>query len=100
MRRAPKRRRAPRGSPLEDFFRASGRGLFGDVGERVSTSVRGAARRVALAGAGLTALLVGAVFILVGGAHALRAAGVPPSAAYLLVGLLGAVAGFALTKLR
>ena len=104
MRREGRRRQDSRASPLEEFLREAGRGLFSGAGARVSSRIggllRGAGRRFALTGAGLAALMLGAAFLLLAGAHALRAAGVPPSIAYLVMGLLGAVAGLALTKLR
>ncbi|HYF00187.1 MAG TPA: hypothetical protein VEJ18_14800, partial [Planctomycetota bacterium] len=86
------------------LLRETGRGFFADLGASLSSAVRdllgGTARRLVLAAAGVAALLVGVIFLLVAGAAALREASVPASLSYLAMGLVGAVAGLALAKLR
>ncbi|HEX7901248.1 MAG TPA: hypothetical protein VF950_26050 [Planctomycetota bacterium] len=91
-------------SLLDDLLRDAGTSLLNGFGERVSSSMRdllrGTARRCALAATGVAVLGAGAVFLLIAGAEAFKALSLPPSAAYLCMGLLGLIVGYLLTRVR
>lgn len=97
MRRGGRRGRT---SVIDDVLKDAGRALLDDVGDSVRGLLRGAARRAAVAAAGLGALLAGVVLLLLAGAKALQAASLPPSAAYLGMGSVGLLAGLLLTRAR
>jgi len=109
MRRPVKRRGDGRGgrapaSLLDDLLRDAGSSLLNGFGDRVSSSIRdllrGFARRAAFGAAGLALLGASAVFLLVAAAEGFKALSLPPSAAYLSVGLLGLIGGYLLTRSR
>ncbi len=109
MRRPVRRHGAGRGgrapaSLLDDLLRDAGSSLLNGFGDRVTSSVRdllrGAARRAAFGVAGIAVLGASAVFLLVAAAEGFKALSLPPSAAYLCVGLLGIIGGYLLTRVR
>jgi hypothetical protein len=102
-RRAESRGGRSSASLLDDLLRDAGSSFLNGFGTRVSSSLRdllrGTAKRCALAAVGVSVLAAGAVFVLVAGAEAFKALSLPAYAAYLIVGLLGLIGGYLLTRL-
>ena len=103
MRRSARGRGRGDRALLEELLRDAGSSLLNGFGARVSASLRdllrSATRRAARATAGVALLGASLVFLLVAGVEGLKAASLPPSAAYLCMGVLGLIGGYFLTRL-
>ena len=97
MIRARVRRRPGRDSFMEDMLRSAGRSLGGGLvtrlREAVQDGVRQILRRLTTGALGTSMLITAAVFLLVAGVEGLKAASLPPWAAYLILGSVALVGG-------
>lgn len=104
MIKVEEKKRRIEASFLDDLLRELSRGLLNGVVDRVEGSARNIVRwslkKVAFSVAGLGLAVTALVLLLMAGVEGLREASLPPSLAYLIVGVVGLLSGILVFRIK